>query len=152
MADFRIYHVARNAAKHNYELDDKLYGAPLEKKEEDWAIKAPNLYIQRVKDELAKVNVAIEDVAYLMREKGVEVQIPERADMTFEEADAYAYHKFHVRQFEYAEKLSQMLQSKAPEEIELNIPKAKRQLSILLAAKEDLEATLTRFTAYAESL
>ena len=152
MAEFRIYHVVRNAAKHNYELDDKLYGSPLIKEEEDWVLKKPKLYIQRVKDELAKVKVAIEDVAYLMREKGEKVQIPEREDMTMEEADAYAYHKFHVRQFEYAEKLSQMLQSGAPEDIELNIPKARRQLNILLAAKKDLEATLVRFTAYAESL
>ena len=151
MAEFRIYHVVRNAAKHNYELDDRLYGTPLIKQEEDWAIKNPQLYIQRVKDEMAKVNIAIDDVAYLMREKGEAVQIQEKT-ITLKEADAYAYHKFHVRQFEYAEKLSQMLQSKSPEEIELNIPKARRQLNVLLAAKEDLEATLVRFTEYAETL
>ena len=151
MAEFRIYHVVRNAAKHNYELDDRLYGTPLIKKEEDWAIKNPQLYIQRVKDEMAKVNIAIDDVAYLMREKGEAVQIEEKT-ITLKEADAYAYHKFHVRQFEYAEKLSQMLQSKSPEEIELNVPKARRQLNVLLAAKEDLEATLVRFTEYAETL
>ena len=151
MAEFRIYHVVRNAAKHNYELDDRLYGTPLIKKEEDWAIKNPQLYIQRVKDEMAKVNIAIDDVAYLMREKGEAVQIQEKT-ITLKEADAYAYHKFHVRQFEYAEKLSQMLQSKSPEEIELNVPKARRQLNVLLAAKEDLEATLVRFTEYAETL
>ena len=151
MAEFRIYHVVRNAAKHNYELDDRLYGTPLIKKEEDWAIKNPQLYIQRVKDEMAKVNIAIDDVAYFMREKGEAVQIQEKT-ITLKEADAYAYHKFHVRQFEYAEKLSQMLQSKSPEEIELNVPKARRQLNVLLAAKEDLEATLVRFTEYAETL
>lgn len=151
MAEFRIYHVVRNAAKHNYELDDRLYGTPLIKQEEDWAIKKPELYIQRVKDEMAKVSIAIDDVAYLMREKGEAVQIQEKT-ITLKEADAYAYHKFHVRQFEYAEKLSQMLQSKSPEEIELNIPKARRQLNVLLAAKEDLEATLVRFTEYAETL
>ena len=151
MAEFRIYHVVRNAAKHNYELDDRLYGTPLIKQEEDWAIKMPQLYIQRVKDEMAKVSIAIDDVAYLMREKGEAVQIQEKT-ITLKEADAYAYHKFHVRQFEYAEKLSQMLQSKSPEEIELNIPKARRQLNVLLAAKEDLEATLVRFTEYAETL
>ena len=38
MTDFRIYHVARNTARHNYELDDRMYGTPEQKSEEDWTI------------------------------------------------------------------------------------------------------------------
>ena len=32
MTDFRIYHIARNTARHNYELDDRLYGNQNRKK------------------------------------------------------------------------------------------------------------------------
>lgn len=171
MTEFRIYHVTRKVAKHNYELDDKLYGSPMLKTEIDWPLENPELYLQKVDEELKKVNGAIDDMVYLIGEKNkkkvnTEIEdipkfmvkylgVENRDEFSEEEiawADAYAYHKFHVRQFEYVEKLSQQLQSKAPEEIELIMPKALRQLNVLLAARTDLTATWIRFTQYAKSV
>lgn len=152
MAEFRIYHVVRNLAKHNYELDDRWYGSPLTKDEEDWPLKNPKLYLARVKKELAKVNMAIDDLAYLMREKNCEKQIPEAKVPTLEEANAHAFHKFHVRQFEYVEKLSHLINENAPGDISLSVPKAERQLNVLLAAREDLLVTQVRFTEYANQV
>lgn len=156
MTDFRIYHVARNTARHNYELDDRMYGTPEQKSEEDWTIQnveKAQLYIQRVKAELNKLDTAIDDLAYLLRENGHPQKYDEKPGLpSIEAADAHVFHSFHVRQFGYAEKLSQMLQSMSPKEIELNIPKAKRQFNVLLAAREDLLVTLVRYTAYSKKL
>lgn len=153
MSEFRIYHVARNTARHNYELDDRLYGTPEQKSEEDWALKNAQLYIQRVKAELNKLDTAIDDLAYLLGENGYPQKYDEKPGLpSLEAADAHVFHSFHVRQFGYAEKLSQMLQSMSPKEIELNIPKAKRQFNVLLAAREDLLVTLVRYTAYSKKL
>lgn len=152
MKEFRIYHVTRNAAKHNYELDDELYGSPLSKPTHDWALDDPELYIKRVKSELAHVNCALDDMSYILRQKDHQMQYEENPSIpTQEYADAYAFHKFHTRQFEYVEKISHMLQSKSANEISLDIPKALRQFNVLLAARDDLLVTLVRFTAYAES-
>lgn len=150
MNTFRIYHVSRHLAKHNYELDDRLYGSPLLKDEVDWPLENPKLYLQRLTSELSLVEVALDDLAFLMRENGYDCNVPEAPNFTQEEADAYAYHKFHTRQFEYVEKLRYQLQEHSPAEIEISIPKAKRQLSILLAARSDLIATIVRFTEYAK--
>ncbi len=152
MAEFRIYHVTRMLAKHNYELDDELYGSPLKKEQRDWPLDNPQLYLQRVQGELSKVNIAIDDIAYLLQEKfqlsGV---VTPAQQFSTEDAAAYAFHKFHTRQFTYSEMLSKQLESKTPEDITVNLSKARRQLSILLAARDDLTVTLKRFTEYANT-
>ena len=156
MSEFRIYHVARNTARHNYELDDRLYGTPEQKSEEDWTIKSAEkslLYIQRVKAELNKLDTAIDDLAYLLRENGHPQEYDEKPALpSIETADSYVFHSFTVRQFGYAEKLSKMLESMSPHEIKLDIPKAKRQFNVLLAARADLQVTLVRYTAYYKQL
>lgn len=149
--EHRIYHVARKCAGHNFELDDRVYGTPLSKEKVDWTLEDPKLYIKRVDNELRAVETSIDDVAYLLREKGIKVDMPEKKLPTLEEADAYVFHKFHTRQFEYAEKLSCQLCSKAAEEINLIIPKALRQFNVLLAAREDLLVTKVRFENYLEN-
>lgn len=156
MSEFRIYHVARNTARHNYELDDRLYGTPEQKSKVDWTIenaKGTALYLQRVKAELNKLDTAIDDMAYLLRENGHPQKYDEKPGLpSLEAADAHVFHSFHVRQFEYVEKLSHQLQSMSPNDMELSIPKAKRQFNVLLAAREDLLVTLVRFTAYSKQL
>lgn len=149
MEEFRIYHVTRMLAKHNYELDDELYGSPLKKEQRDWALEDPQLYLKRVKNELSKVNAAIDDISYLLQEKFQLSGIVSNAkQFSSEEAAAYAFHKFHTRQFTYSGMLSSQLESKAPESIEVNLSKARRQLSILLAARDDLSVTVVRFSEY----
>ena len=149
--EFRIYHVSRHCAKHNFELDDRLYGSPLQKDVVDWALEDPKLYLKRVANELSRVETAIDDMAYLLREKGEEVTVPEAKEPSLEEADAYVFHKFHVRQFEYVEKLSYQLGTCPPNKMNLIIPKARRQLNVLLAAREDLLTTKVRFENYIET-
>lgn len=148
MTEFRIYHVSRKCAGHNFELDDRLYGTPLQKTEVDWTLENPKLYLKRVANELCQVETAIDDMAYLLREKGEQVTVPEAYKPSLEEADAYVFHKFHVRQFEYVEKLSHQLEMMTPNDIDLKIPKARRQLNVLLAAREDLLVTQVRFENY----
>lgn len=46
--EFRIYHVARNAARHNSALDDELYGTPEPSPIRDWTLDNPKLYLQRI--------------------------------------------------------------------------------------------------------
>ena len=46
--EFRIYHVARNAARHNSALDDELYGTPEPSQIRDWTLDNPKLYLQRI--------------------------------------------------------------------------------------------------------
>lgn len=151
MNTFRIYHVARHTAKHNYELDDHLYGSPIPKEVVDWPLEDPKLYLQQLGGELAMVEQALDDLQFLLNEKSCPCEVPKRPIITLEEADAYAFHKFHVRQFEYVEKLKYQLQSQSPLNISMNIPKAKRQFNILIAARNDLLVTIKRFTAYAEN-
>lgn len=146
--EHRIYHVARKCAGHNFELDDRVYGSPLPKTGTDWPLENPELYLKRVDNELRAVETALDDVAYLLREKGQKVAIPEKKVYALEEADAYVFHKFNVRQFEYAEKLSSQLCSKMAEQINVKIPKARRQFNVLLAAREDLLVTKVRFEEY----
>lgn len=150
MSEFRIYHVARNTAKHNYELDDRWYGSPLPKEgPEDWALAKPELYLKRVRAELNRIETAIDDLLYLLQEKGYKLEHPIVQVPSLEAANAHAFHRFHVRQFEYIEKLSQQLESKDPNMIDVIIPKAFRQLNVLLAAQEDLLVTQVRFSEYA---
>ena len=51
--EFRIYHVARNAARHNSALDDVLYGTPEPSPIRDWTLDNPKLYLQRINAESA---------------------------------------------------------------------------------------------------
>lgn len=149
--EFRIYHVTRRLGHHNSMLDDALYGSP-EKREPDWAVTDPVLYVQRVKGELSRVNTALDDLIYVLREKGIAVSVPSSNDLpSLEEAHAHVFHRFQYRSFTYAEKIGHLLESHCPEDIELNISKAMRQRNMLIAAREDLMATLVRFTAYAEN-
>ncbi len=107
--------------------------------------------IYHVARKCAGHNFELDDRVYgtpLSKEK---VDMPEKKLPTLEEADAYVFHKFHTRQFEYAEKLSCQLCSKAAEEINLIIPKALRQFNVLLAAREDLLVTKVRFENYLEN-
>ncbi len=151
MTEFRIYHVTRMLAKHNYELDDELFGSPLEKAGRDWALDDPQLYIKRVQNELVKVNTAIDDLAYLLREKfNLTDIVPAEKTFSLEEATVYVFHKFHPRQFSYAEILSHKLETCTAEEIPVILQKAQRQLNVLLAARDDLNVTLVRFLAYAK--
>lgn len=152
MSTFRIHHVSRHVAKHNFELDDRLYGSPMTKEEEDWVLKDPAKYLDQVEDELTVIRERIGDVVCIMISKGIKVLVPEEVVPTLEVADAYVFHKLHTRQFTYAEKLSQLLENKSPSEIELDVPKARRQLNVLLAAREDLLATKVRFEAYSKKL
>lgn len=149
--EYRIYHVARRCADHNSALDDELYPSPEMEKKEDWTLKDPELYLQRVSGELSKLDAAIDDMAYLLRQKGVKVNLPERRKPSVEEADAHVFHYFYIRQFGYVEKLSHQLSYLAPEDIQLKISKAKRQLNVLLAAREDLLVTKVRFENYRDS-
>ena len=96
--EHRIYHVARKCAGHNFELDDRVYGTPLSKEKVDSTSEDPKLYLKRVDNELRAVETSIDDVAYLLREKGIKVDMPEKKLPTLEEADAYVFHKFHTRQ------------------------------------------------------
>lgn len=165
MAEFRIYHVARNAARHNSALDDALYGTPEPSPEKDWTLSNPRLYLKRIATEILKVDVAMDDLFYIMREKKLlseeflrdltekkfidengnrtELKMPSLAI-----SNAHAFHSFTVRQFEYVEKLSHQLQSQAPNEINVIQSKAERQLKVLIAAYKDLAATYVRFTEY----
>jgi len=70
--------------------------------------------------------------------------------MTAEECDAYCYHRFHQRSFTYAEKISYWLQEKTPEEIDVNLPKANRQLNVLLAAIQDVNVSIVRYENFSK--
>lgn len=178
--EFRIYHVARNAARHNSALDDELYGTPEPQVgERDWALDNPKLYLQRINSELAAVDTAIDNLFYLMSEKNllsseflsdlqaknivdstgkrVELRVLGAANKnckfrlpTLTVANAHAFHAFTVRQFGYADKLSEMLKSKSPNEINVDRSKAERQLKVLVAAYRDLTSTYVRFFEYSE--
>lgn len=71
-------------------------------------------------------------------------------NMTAEECDAYCYHRFHQRSFTYAEKISYWLQEKTPEEIDVNLPKANRQLNVLLAAIQDVNVSIVRYENFSK--
>lgn len=86
-----------------------------------------------------------------MRENGCPCEVAERPAITSEEADAYAFHKFHTRQFEYVEKLRFQLQHCSPADIPVNIAEAKQQYNVLVAARSDLLVAIIRFTNYGEN-
>lgn len=152
MAEFRIFHVARNAARHNSELDDQLYGTPEPKENIDWAVRCPEevkRYLQNIKGELNALDTAISDLAYLFQEKGEPQTYEENPVLpSLEEADAYVFHAFTVRQFKYSEDLSHLLKSNSPNDIKFDFSKARRQFNVLLSAREDLLVTQVRFTQY----
>lgn len=176
--EFRIYHVARNAARHNSALDDELYGTPEPSVgERDWTLDNPKKYLDDINAELPKVDRAIDDLIYILKEKNLlskeffgDLQAKNIIDTTGRRvalrainsatkncqfklpsltvANAHAYHAFTVRQFEYAEKLSQMLQTQTPNEIPVIQSKAERQLKVLVAAYRDLTSTYVRYYEY----
>lgn len=152
MSTFRIHHVSRHLAKHNFELDDRLYGSPVVKKEVDWVLRDPAKYLEQVEEELVVIRKRIGDLVCIYIAKGIHVLVPEEIVPTLEDADAHVFHKLHTRQFTYAEKLSQMLGNKSQSEIKLDVPKARRQLNVLLAAREDLLVTKVRFEAYSKKM
>lgn len=148
MEEYKLFHVTRNLAKHAFELDDCIYGSPLPKEVTDWALKQPELYLQRLKNEKARLEMALSDLQFVLSSK-YQLKFTEKVfDMTVEECDAYCYHKFNHRSFTYAQKISFWLQSEAPEEIEVNRAKAIRQLKVLEAAIEDVNVSIVRFESY----
>lgn len=129
--EFRIYHVARNAARHNSALDDELYGTPEPSPIRDWTLDNPKLYLQRINAELSKLDTAIDDLFYILKEKNLisdeflrDLQAKNIVDVSGKRvelrtigssdkgckfrlpsltlANAHAFHAFTVRQFEYA--------------------------------------------------
>ena len=178
--EFRIYHVARNAARHNSALDDELYGTPEPSPIRDWTLDNPKLYLQRINAELSKVDTAIDDLFYILKEKNLisdeflrDLQAKNIVDVSGKRvelrtigssdkgckfrlpsltlANAHAFHAFTVRQFEYAEKLSHQLQTQSPNEISVIQSKAERQLKVLVAAYRDLTSTYVRFFEYSNT-
>ena len=141
MKEYKIFHVTRNLAKHSFELDDAIHGSPLQKENTDWTLKDPDLYLQRLRSELNRLEIALSDLQFVLRSK---------YHMTAEECDAYCYHRFHQRSFTYAEKISYWLQEKTPEEIDVNLPKANRQLNVLLAAIQDVNVSIVRYENFSK--
>lgn len=150
MKEYKIFHVTRNLANHSFELDDAIHGSPLQKNEEepDWTLNDPELYLQRLRSELNRLEIALSDLKFVLRSK-YQMEFDNKPfDMTAEECDAHCYHKFHHRSFSYAEKISYWLQEKTPEEINIDLPKAKRQLNVLYAAIEDVNVSIVRYELY----
>ena len=99
MEEYKLFHVTRNLAKHAFELDDCIYGSPLPKEVTDWALKQPELYLQRLKNEKARLEMALSDLQFVLSSK-YQLTFSEKVfDKTVEECDAYCYHKFHHRFF-----------------------------------------------------
>lgn len=145
MEEYKLFHVTRNLAKHAFELDDAMYGSPLDKEVTDWAVKEPELYVQRLKTELSKLETVLSDLQFVMISK-YQMEFENKPfKMSEEECDAYCYHKFHHRSFTYAEKISYQLQCKTPEEIQTDKAKAMRQLKVLEAAIQDINVSIKRF-------
>lgn len=148
--NYKIYHVTRNLAKHSFELDDALYGSPLEKKEQDWAVVDPKKYLQKLKEEYDLLDNRLDDFMYVLRRKGLDIviNIPEPDKET---ADSHIYHRFTDRSFNYLEKIVYLLTTGNPDDIEINKPKAVRQVRAIEAALCDIKVSMTRFEVYAKS-
>lgn len=152
MEEYKLFHVTRNLAKHAFELDDAIHGSPLHKEVTDWAVKNPGLYVQRLTAEKLRLEALLSDLQYVMRCKNIQMELKNKPfDMNEEDCDAYIYHRFHHRSFSYAEKVSFWLQEKTPEDIDLIVPKAKRQLNALVAAIQDVNVSLVRYSNYYET-
>ena len=151
MQEYSSFHVARHVAKHAFELDDEIYGAPLEKTERDWTLDKPELYLQRLKTELQMLEIEKGDLEFVLRSKYRMEFAEQPFNMTEYECDSHIYHKFHNRSFTYCQKISFWLQSSTPEEIEINLPKARRQLNVLNAAIQDVNVSIVRYTKYINS-
>lgn len=148
MVEYKVFHVTRNLAKHAFELDDAIHGSPLPKENTDWALQQPDLYLQRLRTELARLEMALSDLQFVLRSK-FKMEFNEIPfNMTVEDCDAYCYHKFHQRSFTYAEKISYWLQNKSPEEMKIDLPKARRQVKVLEAAIFDTNVSIVRFQQY----
>ena len=148
MNEYKIFHVTRNLAKHSFELDDAIHGSPLQKENTDWTLQQPDLYLQRLRSERNRLEIALSDLQFVLRAK-YQMELDNKPfNMEAEECDAHCYHKFHHRSFSYAEKISYWLQEKTPEEIKIDLPKARRQLNVLYAAIEDINVSIVRYELY----
>ena len=148
---YSIYHVTRNLAKHALELDDKLYGSPLPKDEIIWPLVKPERYLKELNAEKRLILDRVDDLVYVMRENGLDAEY-HKVSMDYETANLHVYHKFTYRSFHYIELIAEELRSKAPNEIQLNVPKAWRQLNVAQAALADIEANIVRYKEYAKML
>lgn len=148
--EYRICHVSRNLFKHNRELDDLIFGCPYPKQSIDWPLTNPAKYLADLTAELHHIDDLIDTMKYIMREKQFAFKHVTISPVSAENADTYVFHHLDVRQFGYAEKLYQQIEtlSMEPREIEIVESKAIRQMNVLIAAKLDLQVTITRFTAY----
>lgn len=151
--EFKQYHVTRNLGKHALALDNRLYGSPMldEKEEDDWAVSDPEKYISLLYQEKKELQRSLEDMTYILKVKKIEMTYVLKSYST-QAADAHIYHLFTRRSFNYVEKIAYQLRSKAPDTIDLNVPKARRQLYAIIAALNDIEVSIVRFEAYAKSL
>lgn len=148
--EWRERHTSRNLAKHAFELDDKLYGAPVVKEEVDRAISDPWQYLKELREEKNALRELRSDVAYFSASSGGE-QFEEYKEpqISIQEANAHVYHKFTLRSFTYASKIQTFLAMNFVQ-MEPNVPKIRRQMNVLDAALYDLEVSIIRFTKYAE--
>lgn len=153
MNEFKQFHVTRNLSRHAFALDDEIYGTPETRSSpKDWVLQNPELYIQRLRDELSVLEVVKSDLEFVMNEKFGISEVRSMRNIEYSDAycDAHVYHTFHSRSFSYAEKIAYLLQTQAPESIEINFPKAMRQLAVLSAAIDDTKVSIYRFSKYVE--
>ena len=69
MNEYKIFHVTRNLAKHSFELDDAIHGSPLQKENTDWTLQQPDLYLQRLRSERNRLEIALSDLQFVLRSK-----------------------------------------------------------------------------------
>lgn len=69
MNEYKIFHVTRNLAKHSFELDDAIHGSPLQKENTDWTLQQPDLYLQRLRSERNRLEIALSDLQFVLRAK-----------------------------------------------------------------------------------
>ena len=150
--EYNTYHTTRNLAKHALELDDKLYGSPIAKTEIDWPLLEPEKYLNILEIEKKLLLRNLEDFVYVLREK--EIFITYRLkNYSLEDANAHIYHKFTHRTFNYVEKVCNSLQSNySPNDIDINVGKARRQLNAILAALNDIDVSIIRFQDYLKNI
>ena len=147
-----LANTALNVANHVAELDDFLYGTPVAKEGEvDWTLKDPYKYVEDLKEERGAMKEMLGDMQCLLIEHGIDSKYKLK-NYTLEQANIHVMHKFKFRDFTYAEKMSLLLRNWEPAKIPLNVPKARRQYNVLLAAIEDIDVAIVRFEAFAKMM
>lgn len=146
---YTVFHVIRNLSKHAAELDDKLFGAPVQKSQVDWPLLDPEKYLKDLKAEKDLLLSRLDDLTYVMRENNVRCSF-KITSFDEETAEEHCYHKFTQRSFHYIELISDQLKDQTPKN--LNVSKARRQLKVAVAALEDIDASIIRFTKYAKEI